>query len=79
MQKVFIGDKYYAIIELPWEQIPNLDSIQDDLSNGKAKLVIWYPMESMFYDINDFVINEELDLYDKQDFGWPNSSHFFPI
>ena len=64
MQKVFIGDNYYAIIELPWEQIPILDSIQDDLSNGKAKLVIWYPMESMFYDINDFVINEELDLYD---------------
>lgn len=64
MQKVFIGDNYYAIIKLPWEQIPILDSIQDDLSNGKAKLVIWYPMESMFYDINDFVINEELDLYD---------------
>ena len=64
MQKVFIGDNYYAIIELPWEQIPILDSIQDDLSNGKAKLVIWYSMESMFYDINDFVINEELDLYD---------------
>tara|TARA_R110002074_G_scaffold90615_1_gene198508 strand:- start:10378 stop:11358 length:981 start_codon:yes stop_codon:yes gene_type:complete len=64
MQKVYLGDQYYAVIQLPWEETPNLDSIQDDLSSGKAKLAIWYPMESMFYNNDDFIINEANDPYE---------------
>ena len=61
MQKVYLGDQYYAVIQLPWEETPNLDSIQDDLSSGKAKLAIWYPMESMFYNNDDFIRKEASD------------------
>jgi len=64
MQKVFIGDSYYVVVELPWDTTPNLDHVKNDLANGKAKLAIWFSTESMFYQQSDFVLNTEYDSYE---------------
>jgi hypothetical protein len=64
MEKVFIGDNYYAIVELPWNKSPNLDHIKNDLKSGKAMLAIWFSTESMFYKQKDFVLNTEYDTYE---------------
>ena len=64
MEKMFIGDNYYAIVELPWDKSPNLDHIENDLNSGKAKLAIWFSTESMFYKQKDFVLNTEYDTYE---------------
>lgn len=64
MRKVFIGDRYYAVVELPWQNIKFSKNFQDDLSSGRAKLAIWYPMESMFYNSDDFVLDEANDPYE---------------